>query len=382
MSENVYRNLQKHLNTLPVGFPRTITGAEIKLLKHMFDIAHARLACFMTFKPESAEEIYNKLDNNCLDFVKDPDICKAVLMDMASRGSILYNSVNESFALVPFVVGMYEFQLKNLTTEFLDATTSFGYQGFGLEYLTTHKPQSRIIPLDIRIENNQKIATYNEYRHLIKESEGRLAVLPCICRTASDAMGKPCRHSDERNLCLALRDYADMAVREGIGTALSVDEALDMAERNLEAGLVLQCTNDQTPQFICACCDDCCGLLGMIKASPSPVDHIASAYALTVNNDLCIACGLCVIKCPMDALSFSEKRLTVNYKRCIGCGVCTGVCKKEAIMLTLCENADIPPPTMEDYHNILAENKSGSIKKLKLAGRIAVKMGKDLFSKS
>ena len=382
MSDKIYRTLQKHLNSLPVGYPRTITGVEIKLLKRMFDPLHAEIALSLSFRPEKVLMIYQMLSPDLKSRVGDPEGLETTLMEMASRGSIMFCEPDQTFALVPFIVGMYEFQLNKLSNEFLDETVSFGYQGFGLEYLTTYKPQSRVIPLDIRIDSTQKVSTYDEYRSLIRASEGRIAVLPCICRTAADARGNPCRHSDERELCLALRDYADMAVREGIGRSLTVDEALALAERNQEAGLVLQSTNDQNPQFICACCDDCCGLLGMIKASPAPADHIASAYRITVVQESCVACGLCVKKCPMDALSLKDLVLLIDDRRCIGCGVCTGACPKEALVLKKKPDAPVPPETMEDLHNILERNRSTPWKKLKLALRIGVKMGRDFLSKS
>lgn len=370
------------MDSLPVGYPRTVTGAEIRLLKHMFEPEHAKIALFLTYRPATAESIYEKIATEMKSNIVDSAGLYAILMQMASRGSIIYSAPGKTFALVPFIVGMYEFQLNNLSREFMDDTLSFGYQGFGLEYLTTYKPQSRIIPLDIPIKNGQKVATYDEYRTLIRAAAGRLAVLPCICRITSDANGKPCAYTDERELCLAMRDYADMAVREGIGKALTVDEALDLADRNQRAGFVLQSSNDQNPQFICACCSDCCGLLGMIKASPAPSDHIASGYRISVSSEYCVSCGLCVKKCPMEALTLEEGRLVINYKRCIGCGVCMAACVKGALLLQKKADADIPPVTMEDLHHILAENKSGALKKLKLALRIAVKMAGDLILKS
>ena len=380
MSDKIYRNLQKHLNSLPVGYPRTLTGVEIRLLKRIFEPEHAEIAQYMSFKPVKAETLFQNLNSPLKHSFENVAALEKTLMQMASRGSLIYCEPDKTFALVPFIVGMYEFQLNRLSSDFLDDTVSFGYQGFGLEYLTTHKPQSRVIPLDIRIDSTQKVSTYDEYRSLIRASGGRLAVLPCICRTAADARGKACTHSEERELCLALRDYADMAVREGIGRSLTVDEALALAERNQKAGLVLQSTNDQNPQFICACCDDCCGLLGMIKASPAPADHIASGYRITVIQEACVSCGLCVKKCPMDALSLKKGLLIIDKRRCIGCAVCTAACPKEALVLMKKSDAPVPPETMEDLHGILERNRSTGWKKLKLALRIGARMGRDFLS--
>jgi electron transport complex protein RnfB len=378
---NPYRRLQKHLNSLPVGFPRTLSGVEIRLLKDLFDPAHARVALAMSFKPEKAAIIYERIKPEFKEEIGSLADLNYLLSEMGSRGSILYSLKDETYALVPFIIGMYEFQLNRLNRDFLDNTLKFGFQGYGLEFLTTSQPQTRTIPLDITIDGGQKVATYDEYRRLIKEAEGHIAVLPCICRSAADIQGNPCTQSDERELCLALRDYADMSLSEGLGRSLTVEEALDLAERSLKSGLVLQSSNDQNPQFICACCSDCCGLLGMFKASPSPAEHIASTYRVQVNTKSCLSCGKCVKRCPMEALHFEDKVLTVDRARCIGCGVCTPVCPAGSLVLTIKENSPVPPETMVHLHEILARDKSGPGRKAKLAVKIGTKMVKEAIQR-
>jgi electron transport complex protein RnfB len=376
-----YRRLQKHLNSLPVGFPRTLSGVEIRLLKGLFEPIHARVALAMSFKPERAAVIYERINPDFKEEIGSLADLTALLREMGSRGTILYSRKAETYALVPFIIGMYEFQLKRLNSEFLNDTLKFGFQGYGLEFLTTSQPQTRTIPLDIKIDGGQKVATYDEYRRLIKEADGHIAVLPCICRSAADIQGNPCTQSDERELCLALRDYADMSLSEGLGRSLTVEEALDLAERSLKSGLVLQSSNDQNPQFICACCSDCCGLLGMFKASPSPAEHIASTYRVQVNTKSCLSCGKCVKRCPMEALHFEGKVLIVDRARCIGCGVCTPVCPAGSLVLTIKENSPVPPETMVHLHEILARDKSGPGRKAKLAVKIGTKMVKEAIQR-
>ena len=40
----VFHDLQRHLDTSPVGFPPTESGAEIRLLKHLFTPMEAEIA--------------------------------------------------------------------------------------------------------------------------------------------------------------------------------------------------------------------------------------------------------------------------------------------------------------------------------------------------
>jgi len=50
-----------------------------------------------------------------------------------------------------------------------------------------------------------------------------------------------------------------------------------------------------------------------------------------VNNEKCIACGICISKCPVEAIKMVNKKAVVNKDICIGCGVCKRHCSVEAI---------------------------------------------------
>jgi 2-oxoglutarate ferredoxin oxidoreductase subunit delta len=61
--------------------------------------------------------------------------------------------------------------------------------------------------------------------------------------------------------------------------------------------------------------------------------------SVTVFHGLCKGCGLCVQKCPVKAIKFSEKDLGIYYlptvevdiKKCIACGLCELTCPDCAI---------------------------------------------------
>lgn len=58
-----------------------------------------------------------------------------------------------------------------------------------------------------------------------------------------------------------------------------------------------------------------------------------------INEDICIKCGICIDRCPWEALSMKNGRIQVlpaqegRHAGCIGCGMCTMVCPKQAIRL-------------------------------------------------
>jgi len=51
-TDQVYIQLQKHLDSQPVGFPATRSGIEIKILEHIFLHHEAGIAACLSHKPE------------------------------------------------------------------------------------------------------------------------------------------------------------------------------------------------------------------------------------------------------------------------------------------------------------------------------------------
>jgi len=53
---------------------------------------------------------------------------------------------------------------------------------------------------------------------------------------------------------------------------------------------------------------------------------------ITLNEDKCIKCGMCVVECPVGVLKMSKNGPEeVNAKSCVACGHCVAICPKEAI---------------------------------------------------
>ena len=82
-----------------------------------------------------------------------------------------------------------------------------------------------------------------------------------------------------------------------------------------------------------------------------------SNYQVEVTPETCKACGLCIKRCPMDAieLKFStnatnkfRKAVVVDADLCVGCGVCVHKCKPKAITLKRKEVTARPPKTARE----------------------------------
>lgn len=49
--DEIYRKLQKHLDSLPVDYPETESGVEIRILKHLFTPQEAEIALKLKLIP-------------------------------------------------------------------------------------------------------------------------------------------------------------------------------------------------------------------------------------------------------------------------------------------------------------------------------------------
>jgi hypothetical protein len=55
-TDQVYHDLQKHLDKQAVGFPATASGVEIRILKEFFTPDQASLALHVNYQPQSVHK--------------------------------------------------------------------------------------------------------------------------------------------------------------------------------------------------------------------------------------------------------------------------------------------------------------------------------------
>ncbi|MDX9819489.1 MAG: 4Fe-4S ferredoxin, partial [Desulfococcus multivorans] len=252
--DKIYRNLQKHLNRQPVGFPRTLSGADIRVLKHFFTPEEARVAVHLDYRFQPLDAIAESLAATG----RVPENLKEILEGMAQKGVIGYRSRDgiDFYCNMPLVVGMYEGFNKQLTPEFLkDFNQYTASPAFGVSFLGTAVPQMRTIPVEESIPaGDQQPADFDQVAALLDASPGPFAVLECICRKKKAMEGKSCRVTDRKETCLAAGDTAAMVLRHAMGRELSKEAALDLLRQNTKEGLVLQPSNTQEIEFTCSCC--------------------------------------------------------------------------------------------------------------------------------
>jgi Fe-S-cluster-containing hydrogenase component 2 len=355
---DAYRNLQKHLDKMPVGYPATKSGVEIDLLKAIFTLQEAKIATHLDYKHKTIAQIFESAKEE----VGSEEELTCILDDIVAKGGISRRTRDgqSQYALIPFLLwGIYEQQIKRLDPEFLNNTGQYLMGEMGYELATSKLPKMRVIPIEESIETKHRVATYDELRLLIEGAGEHIAIQECFCKKVNDLQGKHCQTTDRREVCMSLGDLADLYIEEGWGHQLSQEEALEIARKSEEEGLVLMPANEQEPTFMCACCNDCCQVLGMAKAFPKPADVLGSNFFAEVNTELCTGIGTCVDRCPMEAVFMDNGFASVNLARCIGCGLCVPTCPEDAIYLVQKEQETVPPLTEEElFDTILAQKSS------------------------
>lgn len=356
-TNDIYNELQKHLDKQAVGFPATESGVEIRILKQLFNPEQANLALHLNYTPQSVMDIYNSAKGSGISVKK----VKNLLEEMLSNGviGITEKSGTEYYYTMPLLVGIVEWHGSKATPQFATDLREYISGEFGKAFTSTKVSQMRTIPIEKSIKIEHQVTTYDHIRETINSMDGPIAINPCMCREGAKRRGEPCHVTSRQETCMIFGDWARHFIKAGLAREITREEALEITRENEEDGLVLQPTNYQKIDFICACCGCCCGILKIQKMLPKPAEIWTHNFYATVETERCTGCGTCVEKCQVNAANIDEQDgySTINLDRCIGCGNCVAACPSEALKLVKKEEEAIPPEDRTSLYKILAERK-------------------------
>lgn len=337
---DLYRRLQQHLDRMPIGFPATASGVEIRILKRLFSPEDAAIALELSAIAEPVDAIHARLARQY-----SVERLRARLDDMAARGLVLRGERHGTpqYGKLPFVLGIYEFQLPRLTAELERDVLQYFEEGFGTAVHTKGTTQMRTVPVNVSLTPERDVATYDDIRAHVRESPGPFAAMECICRLGKGLVGHPCVQTQRHDTCLTIGPAAEGMVRTGAARFVSREKMLELLDEADHDGLVLQPGNTQDPQFVCCCCGCCCGVLTIAKRMPEPARYLTTNYVAVVDEALCEACGTCYARCQMDAVSLDTGRAQVLTTHCIGCGLCLSTCQPGAMTLAPTGRPQVPP---------------------------------------
>ncbi len=355
----VFRLLQIHLDQQAVGFPAAESGADVRLLKKLFSPDEAALALQLSFRPTSLAQIVERVGRG-----SSAEGVRGLLDSMLMKGAIAWRERGgvDQWYLHPLIIGVFEAAQDGVPAPgFLAEMGAYlGTGEFAKAFVASRPSQARVVPINKSIPVEHHVGTYDDIRAVIAAAPGPFAVLKCICREMKSMGGQPCTKTTRQETCLALNDIAATMLGRAHGREVTREEVLSLLEQGEEDGLVLQPSNAQHPDFVCACCGCCCGLLAFQKMVPRPADFWASNYQCAIDTAACSLCAECVSRCQVGALTMAASggAAQIDLGRCIGCGLCVPVCPTNALQLKKKEPATVPPKDPEALYEEIMANRT------------------------
>jgi Na+-translocating ferredoxin:NAD+ oxidoreductase subunit B len=344
--DDVYKRLATKLDQLPNGFPATETGVELKILQKIFEPEEAEMALKLKPVPESAEVIVKRLGMPLED-------TEAILDIMSKKGQIWSEKKGgqQVYALCPFAMGIWDFQVNRLDKELSDLMAQYGRM-LGLSLGAFGPSLTRVIPINATIEAQHQVLPHEDVRQMLASAR-TFQVVDCICKKNAALRGRPCKHRIQS--CLTFSSEEGAFDKYPLGRMISKQEAFDLLAKAEEEGLVHQTFNTKSGNhFICNCCSCSCPFLIGTKKFAMPYLIAKSNFVALINQETCDACGTCAEeRCAMEAIAKDNGRYRVKPERCIGCGVCTATCPSKSINLIPKSEGqrDDPPQDLLDWYS-------------------------------
>ena len=335
MTDNIYEPLADAMDRLPNGFPRTPSKVEIAILKKIFAPEEALLASQLDGDMEPVDVIAERAG------LSGKEV-RTRLMKMAKRGLVWFDKQAEKprFRLAPFIVGIYEAQLKSMDHELAHLVEKYMVEGGAAGIMKPQPALHRVVPAQ-RAMKSEWILPYDDVRAVLLAAR-TFRVQDCICRVQQDQIGRQCNFP----LKACLTFFSDK--RSSNPDDISREEALAILDQAEEIGLVHTVSNiAEGVGYVCNCCGCCCGILRGITEWGIENSVAYANYFAVIDTDECLGCGICRERCQVHAISEQDERAVVDRERCIGCGLCVTGCPHEVAKLQRKPETEIvhPPGT-------------------------------------
>ena len=150
---DIYEKLRARLDDLATGYPATESKVEIRLLKRLFTEEEAELYMELTPLLQKPTAVAGRLN-------RDPDQIRALMEQMAKKGLLFRQRTGERvrYAPVPYVVGIFEHQLKTMDPEFARDHEEYFETAFGRTIQEFKTPVLRTIPISRQLVADYPVA--------------------------------------------------------------------------------------------------------------------------------------------------------------------------------------------------------------------------------
>jgi len=334
LTSKSYYSLQKRLDKAAQGAPASKTL--YKILEMLFSEEEAELASVLPMNFFTSEEVMKI-------WKKSKKETEKVLNSLADKG-ILFDvkkGKTTAYFLSPPMAGFFEFSLMRTGGKLNKKLLSkLFFQYINVEdkfikklFLLNPNIGRVFVQEDSIHEDHKALVLDYEKASKIINSASSITAGTCYCRHKMEHLGKAC--DNPQKVCLTLNRAAESLARHKIAKKISKKEALKILKDCSNLGLVHFGENAQEGvNFICNCCSCCCEALQAYKRFGYKGD-ISSNFVSMHSHEDCVGCGVCVEKCPVDAIKLvgKKKHAKVLPSRCIGCGVCVKFCPTKSRVL-------------------------------------------------
>ncbi|PKL19013.1 MAG: hypothetical protein CVV49_03190 [Spirochaetae bacterium HGW-Spirochaetae-5] len=200
--QNLYRELQFHLDQLPIGYPATNSGVELELLKYFFNTEEAKAALSLGLTTSPLWRIKRRYKKKFGVNIPHEEL-RRLLNGLYMKGTIRRSTKTpHGYALAFLAIGMFEFHVDDLTPELMHLLHRYYDESFMNEFFRTLLPQLRTSPHMKAIVPEHKIDTYDNMREYVKKTKEIIGVANCVCKQGEAILGEKCKvMGDDIEIC-------------------------------------------------------------------------------------------------------------------------------------------------------------------------------------
>ena len=131
-TREIYKELACHLDKMPIGYPTTDSGVELRILKRLFTPEHAEIALKLSFIPKPLNKIYRGFKQKGWSI----ENLESKLDKMYEKGLINYSEIKEGEQYIKYysnamlIIGMFEYQLNRLNKDFIEDINQYIEESF------------------------------------------------------------------------------------------------------------------------------------------------------------------------------------------------------------------------------------------------------------
>ena len=373
MSEKeIYRHFIDWLKQTWWGLPES--DELVPLIKAAYTLEEASLLTGMPFSGKNLEELAEMKSMDPSELGQRLDMmAKKGLIFRTVRGDTIRYSLNDSF-FVFYRSAFWPGRTDKASKTMAPLVNQYYYHGGWDKWKDTHLKALRVLPIQKTIEDTRKILPYEEVVKVLDQQDYfTVSICPCKHRKNIDPNSPNCEYPTE--VCLHFGRLGHYIVDNDLGREITRHETEEILRQAAESGLVHGVSNMQEgPDTICNCDPCCCVMLEAFHKLKHAKGMNPSNYLVSTNHETCIGCGLCVKRCPMDAMDLKDDpkakdRITVmgnkelknkkgkvsvaNLDICIGCGVCAYKCPTKSLLLERREVTEDPPKDVREYARLV-----------------------------